>query len=269
MFLIQAEPYSTTSNKKILIQCLTYLMQNTEHLSTRRGQLYLLAFPARAKIAQTICSLSGSSLFFVDTNPKITMKYYISNFFFFLLVVAPFATSWRVADQIRGSVADADEDFTLKENEYLFNIEEGNDLDLTDAHYRRQLGKGKGETPPPEGKGKGKGKGGEPEGKGKGKGKGEEPEGKGKGKGKGEEPEGKGKGGDSRKLGKGKGEDPEPEGKGKGKGKGEEPEGKGKGKGKGEEQEGKGKGKGKGEEQEGKGKGKGKGMEKLFLFIHD
>jgi hypothetical protein len=33
-----------------------------------------------------------------------------------------------------GSVADADEEFTLGENEYLFNMKEGNFLDLTDAY---------------------------------------------------------------------------------------------------------------------------------------
>jgi hypothetical protein len=90
---------------------------------------------------------------------------YLSNFFFFLLVAAPIATGFNVAEDIRGSVA---------ENENLLDIEEGSDLDLEDIDNRRQLGKGKGSPPPPP-PGKGKGKGSPPPPPGKGKGKGTKP----------------------------------------------------------------------------------------------
>jgi hypothetical protein len=102
---------------------------------------------------------------------------YLSNFFFFLLVAAPIATGFNVAEDIRGSVA---------ENENLLDIEEGSDLDLEDIDNRRHLGKGKGSPPPPP-PGKGKGKGSPPP-PGKGKGKGSPPPPPGKGKGKGTKP---------------------------------------------------------------------------------
>jgi hypothetical protein len=71
---------------------------------------------------------------------------YLSNFFLFLIVTAPIVTGLHVAEHIRGSLVDADEEYTLKENIYLLNLEEDNDLDLEDADYHRQLGKGKGKS---------------------------------------------------------------------------------------------------------------------------
>ena len=107
---------------------------------------------------------------------------YLSNFFLFLIVAAPIATGLHVAEHIRGSLVDADEEYTLKENNYLLNLEEDNDLDQEDADYHRQLGQGKGKgkgkshsmskesdskshhnsKSKSKGKGKGKGKGTEP-----------------------------------------------------------------------------------------------------------
>jgi regulator of replication initiation timing len=73
------------------------------------------------------------------------MKYmYLSTFFLFLFVAAPIATGLHSVAHIRGSLVDMEEEYTPKENSYLLNVEEDNDLDLEDADYRRRLGKGKG-----------------------------------------------------------------------------------------------------------------------------
>jgi hypothetical protein len=71
---------------------------------------------------------------------------YLSNFFFFLLVAPPIANGLPVAEGIRGS----EEEFTLKENERLLNVEKHN--------QRPRSGKGS--------KGKGTSKGSKSNGKG-------------------------------------------------------------------------------------------------------